>query len=108
MSRTTEENRLLERMANGEFDGPVGDDFVTGSYKKVYHWKMIRNGIPVFIREGESTRFFNGKENERIPGKRTEQLFETDELKLEFLQRFGWLMHDKEAIEYSAKFKPNR
>ncbi len=107
MRKTTEEKRLLERMANKEFDGPVGDDFVTGSYRKVYHWKMIREGIPISIREGESTRFFNGKENEKISGKRTEQLFDTDDLKLEFLQRFGWLMNDREVREYSAKFKPN-
>lgn len=108
MHSTTEEKHLLERLSKGDFDGPVGDDYVTGSYKKVYHWKSIRNGIPVFIREGESTRFFNGKENETIPGKRTEKRFETDEEKLEFLQRFGWLMSDKEVQEYSAKFKPNR
>ena len=108
MRRTAEENHLLKRLANGEFDGPVGDDFVTGSYRQVYHWKSIRDGIPIFIRQGESTRFFNGKENESIPGKRTEKRFETDEQKLEFLQRFGWLMPDIEAQAYSAKFKPTR
>lgn len=94
MVRTAEEKHLLMRLANGEFDGAVGGCFVTGSYKKVYHWKMIVGGVPLFIREGESTRFFNGKENETIPGKRTEQRFETDIQKLEFLQRFGWLMND--------------
>lgn len=108
MSRTCEENHLLERLANGEFDGPVGGDFVTGSYKKVYHWKTIRDGIPIFIREGESTRFFNGKENETVPGKRTEQRYETDEQKLDFLQRFGWLIPDREVQDYSARFKPTR
>ena len=108
MRRTAEEKRLLERLASGELDGPVGDDFVTGSYKKVYHWKMIKDGIPVFVRQGESTRFFNGKENEKILGKRTEQLFETDDEKLDFLQRFGWLMSDRETQAYSAKFKPQR
>ena len=108
MGKTTEEKNLLRRLSRGELDGPVGDDFVTGSYKKVYHWKFIKDGIPVFVREGESTRFFNGKENERIPGKRTEQKFETDEQKLDFLQRFGWLIPDEEARAYSAKFKPSR
>ena len=108
MTRTSEEKSLLQRLANRELDGPVGDDFVTGSYKKVYHWKYIKNGIPVFVREGESTRFFNGKENERVPGKRTEQRFESDDQKLDFLQRFGWLIPDEEARAYSAKFKPTR
>ena len=108
MVRTAEEKHLLERLANGDFDGPVGDDFVTGSYRKVYHWKSIIEGVPVLIREGESTRFFNGKENETISGKRTEERFETDEQKLVFLQRFGWLIHDREAQAYSAKFKPKK
>jgi len=108
MKRTNEEKRLLRRMAAGEFDGAVGDDFVTGSYKKVYHWKLIKDGIPFFIREGESTRFFNGKENESIPGKRVERKFETEDQKLEFLQKFGWLMNDADAKDYSAKFKPKR
>lgn len=108
MNRTSEENHLLKRLENGEFNGPVGNDFVTGSYKKLYHWKIIKDGVPTFIREGESTRFFNGKENETIPGKRTEQRFETDEQKLDFLQRFGWLISDREVQEYSAKFKPTR
>ena len=108
MSMTSEENHLLERLANGEFDGTVGDDFVTGSYRKVYHWKIIKDGVPVFIREGESTRFFNGRENETLPGKRTEQRFETNEQKLDFLRRFGWLIPDKEAQEYSTRFKPTK
>lgn len=108
MSRTPEENRLLERMARGEFDGPVGSDFVTGTFKKVYHWKLIKDGVPVFIRQGESTRTFGGKEWETASGKRTEQRYETDEQKLEFLKRFGWLIPDKEAKDYSAKFKPTR
>lgn len=57
MSWTIEEKQLLERLANGELDGRVGDDFVTGSYKKVYYWKYIKDGVPVSVREGESTRF---------------------------------------------------
>ena len=57
-------------------------------------------------RQGESERFFNGKENERIPGKREEERFETDDEKLFFLQKYGWLLDDDEVRAYSAKFKP--
>ena len=57
-------------------------------------------------RQGESERFFNGKENERIPGKREEERFETDDEKLFFLQKYGWLIDDDEVRAYSAKFKP--
>ena len=35
--------------------------------------------------EGEFSRFFNGKENERIPGSRTEERYDTDDWKLEFI-----------------------
>lgn len=107
MRKTKEELNLLDRMSNGEFDGNVGDERVYKGYKKVYCGKYIKNGEPVSYREGESTRFFNGKENEKIPGKREEEHYDTDEKKLEFLQRYGWLIDDDEARAYSAKFKPN-
>lgn len=60
------------------------------------------------IDEGEATRFFNGKENERIPGKRNEERYDTDDRKLEFLQRYGWLIDDPEVRAYSAKFKSKK
>ena len=31
---------------------------------------------------------------------------DTDERKLEFLQRYGWLMDDEAIRAYSARFKP--
>ena len=42
----------------------------------------------------------------RIPGKREEEHYDTDDRKLEFLQRYGWLTDDEEVKAYSAKFKP--
>ena len=36
------------------------------------------------------------------------QEWKTDEQKLTFLQKFGWLMKDKDVREYSAKFKPKK
>lgn len=104
--RTSEENNLLAKLASGILDGMVGDEREYRGYKSVYCGKYIKNGVPVSYREGESTRFFNGKENERIAGKREEELFDTDDRKLEFLQRYGWLMKDEEVRAYSAKFKP--
>ena len=105
---TIEERLLLERLASGALDGVVGDERVYGTYKHVYCGKYIKNGVPVSYRQGESTRFFNGKENERIGGTLTEDCFETDERKLEFLQKYGWLMDDPDVRAYSAKFKPTR
>ncbi len=79
MKRTTEEKNLLKKLESGVLDGMVGDERVYRGYKNVYCGKYIKNGEPISYRQGESERFFNGKENERIPGKREEEHYDTDE-----------------------------
>lgn len=108
MRKTNEEKGLLAKLASGILDGMVGNEKTYSGYKDVYCGKYIKDGEPVSYREGESSRFFNGKENERVPGKRTEEHYDTDERKLEFLQRYGWLTDDEDAKAYSAKFKPKK
>ena len=108
MRKTSEEKSLLAKLASGILDGMVGEERVYRGYKNVYCGKYIKDGEPVSYREGESTRFFNGKENERIPRRREEEHYDTDEKKLEFLQRYGWLTDDEEVKAYSAKFKPTK
>jgi len=108
MKRTGEEKNLLAKLASGVLDGMVGDERVYRGYRNVYCGKYIKNGEPVSYRQGESSRFFNGKENERIPGKREEEHYVTDEQKLNFLQRYGWLTDDDDVKAYSAKFKPKK
>ena len=105
---TDEEQRLLEKLSAGALDGMVGNERVYGTYKSVYYGKYIKDGVPVSYRQGESSRFFNGKENETIPGARQEEHFDTDDRKLEFLQKYGWLMDDEDVKTYSAKFKPTK
>lgn len=107
MSRTDEEKHLLEKLESGKLDGFVGDERVYRGYKKVYCGKYIKDGVPVSYRQGEDSRFFNGRENENIPGKREEEHFDTDDRKLEFIQKYGWLIDDDEVKAYSAKFKPS-
>ena len=106
MNFTEEEKRLLKRLENGEFNGMVGQekDYTEG-YRPIYCGKYIKNGVPISYRRGESTRFFNGKENERITGSRSEEIFDTDEKKIAFLQKYGFLISDDEVRSYSAKFK---
>ncbi len=102
-----EEKNLLKKLASGVLDGFVGDDLTTSGGSKV--WKAIKNGVPVMFKQGPGGRFFNGKENERYDGVlHTLQKWETDGEKLQFLQKFGWLMNDPEVKAYSAKFKPKR
>ncbi len=106
MKKSSEETGLLAKLASGILDGKVGDERVYRGYKKIYCGKYIKNGEPVSYRQGESERFFIGRENETIPGKREEEHFDTDEKKLYFLQRYGWLIDDEEVKRYSAKYKP--
>ena len=106
VKHTKEERNLLAKLAEGLFDGAVGNEKVYHGYKDVTCGKYIKDGEPVSYREGESTRFFNGRGNETIPGKRTEEHFKTDDEKLGFLKKFGWLINDDDARAYSAKFKP--
>ena len=82
-----EERNLLDKLASGLLDGMVGDEREYRGYKSVYCGKYIKDGIPISYRQGASERFFNGRENERIPGKREEERYDTDERKIEFLQR---------------------
>ena len=106
--KTHEEQNLLDKMARGLLDGMVGDEREYRGYKSVYCGKYIKDGEPVSYRQGESERFFNGRENERTPGKREEEHFDTDDKKLEFLQKYGWLTDDPDARAYSAKYKPKK
>ncbi len=108
MGHTREEKKLLSKLAKGALDGNVGDEKVYSSYKKVFCGKYIKNGEPISYRQGESSKFFNGKENVKVPGKRKEEHYTTDEEKLGFLQKFGWLTKDEDAKKYSAKFKPKK
>ena len=108
MSRTPEESNLLKKLASGSLDGMVGEEREYRGYKSVFCGKYIKDGEPVSYRQGQSERFFNNKENERIPGKREEEHYDTDERKLEFLQRYGWLTDDPDVKAYSAKYKPRK
>ncbi len=103
---TKEEKKLLEKLGSGSLDGLVGNELISG---KSTVRKVIKNGIPAMYKQGPGSRFFNGKENERIEGVlHTLQEWNTDTEKLEFLRKFGWLMHDADVRKYSAKFKPKK
>lgn len=103
---TNEEKELLNKLASGDFDGTVGDDLPTGMSTV---WIEIKKGIPVMYKQGPTRKFFNGKENERIDGTlHILQKWTTDEDKLNFLRKFGWLMKDTDVKEYSSKFKPKK
>jgi hypothetical protein len=101
---TIEEKELLSKLASGTLDGHVGGDLITTGGSSI--WKMIKNGVPVMLKQGPTKRFFDGKENIKIDGAlHVLQEWSSEEQKLEFLRKFGWLMKDVAVKAYSAKFK---
>lgn len=108
MDKTADEKHLLEKLKSGSLDGFVGSKQIFSIYKQVCCGKYIKRGEPVSYREGSATRFFNNRVSELIPGNRKEKHFDTDERKLEFLQRYGFLIDDKEVKAYSAMYKPQK
>lgn len=107
MKFSKEEKSLLAKLASGLLDGVVGDHLETSGGSTV--WTSIKNGLPATFKKGPGKRFFNGKENEYISGVlHTLRKWSTDEEKLQFLRKFGWLMKDPDVIAYSAKFKPKK
>jgi hypothetical protein len=107
MKRTNEEKNLLAKLASGILDGVVGDRRTTSGGSLI--WMAIKNGKPAQYKQGPGSKFFNGKENERVEGVlHVLQEWITDDDKLQFLQKFGWLMKDTDVKAYSAKFKPKK
>lgn len=78
---------LLKNLADGKYDGERTDSEMNGVASGFY----IDGGTPVKYREGAGTKFFDGKENTRTPGKRTEERYETDEEKTTFFQKYGFI-----------------
>lgn len=81
-----EVQELLDALAAGRYDGERMDRETNGVAWYVY----IDNGTPVEVREGPSTKFFDGKENVRARGRRDERRYESDEEKIAFLQKYGY------------------
>ncbi|WP_148629929.1 hypothetical protein [Bacillus sp. E214] len=102
------EKIVLAKLNKGLLECIVGNDFVTGDYAKVTYRKIIKDGIPQILRFGADSKFFDNKENVRVPGKQSVQLLETVTEKLSFLQKYGWLIDDPDVKTYSALFKPKK
>ena len=95
---------IVKRLNNVEFDGGFSDRESNGTMTSLY----IKDGTPYRRYEGKSSRFFNGKENERIQGKVELTEYSSDEQKEEFIQRFGFIGdlfgYDEDARAESGKY----
>lgn len=104
-NRTDEEKALLQKLSSGELDGLVGNVIFTSGESTV--WTEIKDGNPVRYKKGPGGKIFDGKENIRYEGKKiTQEKWESDDEKLTFLQKFGWLIENDDVKNYSKKFKP--
>lgn len=104
MQKNNEEERLLKKMRDGVLDGIVGNNIITSGGSTV--WTTIKGGNPIQYKQGPGSKFFDGKENEHVAGKlHVLKVWESDDDKIGFLQKFGWLLDDKDVQKYSSKFK---
>lgn len=104
---TREEKNLIKKLNNKELDGYVGDEFYTKGGSMI--WMTIIDGIITRKKQGPTAKFFNGKETEKVPGKmHILEKWESDNERVEFLQKFGWLINDEMVRAYSAKYKPSK
>ena len=102
---TNEEKELLQKLSSGELDGLVGNVVFTTGNSSV--WTEIRDGNPVRYKQGPGGKFFDGNENVRYEGvKHLLEEWKTDDEKLAFLQKYGWLIENDDVKNYSSKFKP--
>ena len=95
---------LLRNLAEGLYDGERTDSEMNGVSSGFY----IDDGTPVKYRQGKGSKFFDGKENIRTPGNRTEERYDTDEEKTTFFQRYGFIQDmfgdHQEVIDYSKQY----
>ena len=87
------EELLLAKLSTGLLDGPVGEERIYRNYSKVYCGMYILDGIPVFYREGISVQPSGDVAHSSDRGNRQEEHYDTDEKKLLFLQKYGWLIN---------------
>ena len=103
--KTEEELELLSRLKSGELDGPVGDVCLDNGHGSTV-WREIKNGIPIQMKIGPGGKFFNNEENEHWNSEpRVDYRWQTDDAKLFFLRRYGYLMNDPFVKVYSAKYR---
>jgi len=93
--------KILQSLAEGTYDGARTDSEMNGVSSGFY----IDKGTPVKFREGKGQKYFDGKENVRIPGEITKELYDTDEKKTTFFQKYGFLQDmfsdHPEVMDYS-------
>lgn len=101
--KTDFEKHLLERLAAGELDGPVGSPCGNNYGSTIMYW--IEGGDIKRYKQGPTQSFFNGEETEKIiPDWKNDLTYTDDDAKLNYLRRSGRHVNDPEVQEYSNNY----
>ena len=92
MSQELEE-RVLEKLEKGVYDGRVGVDSVLGRWGKGTYRMVIEAGIPKIIRVEKCRKGYECREVVRS--------YETRFEKSLFMYRYGWLIDEADAMAFS-------
>ena len=102
---TDEECYLLEKLQSGVLNGKFGEPLLNNGYGSSIQLE-VRDGIPVRVKCGPGGKFFNGEENETWESTpKIDIKWRTNDQKLFFLKKYGFLSDDEEVKAYSAKYK---
>lgn len=102
------ESNLLEKLNKGLLDGVIGSDYKSRSERCISYRNVIEDGIPKSIKLKTDVAFFDSVDNVLVSSVESVISFETDDEKLTFIQKYGWLMDDPDAQFYSSFFKPKK
>ena len=98
---TEEEQRLLDRLEAGEFDGQVGDEFEASNgytYRTV-----IEKGIPRRYRRKDGCYYSDRYDEMRAYNETMRKEWLSDPEKLAFLAKFGFLINDEDVKKYNQE-----
>lgn len=106
LNRLEESCKKFDTILGREIDGNIGEKQAFRSLEALKNpYIMFRN---LEINDGDR-KFFSGKENEVIEGKlHTLEEWKSDDEKLGFIQKFGWLLEDDASKAYSSKYKKEK
>ena len=95
------EKNLLFKLGNRQFDGTVGPGVVL--HKTITYETLIVDGEPMLIQRAESEITLNNGRCMRDGYGEKHLMFTSNEEKIDFLRRYGWLIEDDEAKAFSSE-----
>ena len=98
---TEKEQKLLDRLESGEFDGPVGDEFVSGT--GTTSRMVIECGTPRRYRRKAGCYYSEHYGEMREYDESVKKEWLSDSEKLTFLGKYGFLFDDEDVKKYNRE-----